>query len=91
LVSAEPAGSIFGVEPGDEGNNAYQKFWCVFVTTRDKIAENLNLHMNFCEHLDSNYVIVYSLCNSLFVASTAIFVAVPGSNLNRVTGCPNSN
>jgi hypothetical protein len=47
--------------------------------------------MNCRENLDSIYVIVYSLRNSSFLASTVIVVAVPRSNLNRVTGYPNSN
>jgi len=71
---------------------AYQKFWCPFVNlhvARSRI--NRNLHMNCHKNIDSIYVIVYSLCNSSFFASTVIVVVIPRSNLNRVTGYPNSN
>lgn len=54
-------------------------------TVRGKIPENRNLHMNCRENLVSIYVIIYSLCNSLYISSTVTFVAVPRSNLNRVT------
>jgi len=95
LVTVEPAGSSFGVEAGDKGKikeiHLSEMLVPIRKTARGKIPENRNLHMNCRENLDSIHVTVYSLCNISFFASTVIVVAVPRSNLNRVTGYPNSN
>ena len=91
LVSVELAGSSFGVEAEEEGNRLSEILVPIRKTARGKILANRNLRMNYRENFDYIYIIVYSLYNSSFFASTFVVVAVFHSNLNRVTGYPNSN